>query len=125
MRISDWSSDVCSSDLLAGQQISTVDNSRTFAPNIACQKTATMLEVVVQPSGTGDLGRVSIARDTDLDGTVDATSNLPVPVSGICANGEIGRASCRERVCQYVSISGVAVSLKNTKNETKSTELAL
>src|SRR3546814_10404764 len=52
---------------LAGQQISTVDNSRTFAPNIACQKTATMLEVVVQPSGTGDLGRVSNARDTDLD----------------------------------------------------------
>src|SRR3546814_21192122 len=26
---------------------------------------------------------------------------------------EIGRASCRERVCQYVSISVVAVSLKN------------
>src|SRR3546814_17967958 len=32
----------------------------------------------------------------------------------------IGRASCRERVCQYVSISVVAVSLKKTtkqKNE--------
>src|SRR3546814_17162907 len=55
----------------------------------SCQKTATMLEVVGQPSGTGDLGRVSIARDTDLDGTVDATSNLPVPVSGICANGVV------------------------------------
>src|SRR3546814_15307459 len=27
---------------------------------------------------------------------------------------EIGRASCRERVCKYVSISVVAVSLKNT-----------
>src|SRR3546814_18119233 len=26
-------------------------------------------------------------------------------------HGEIGRASCRERVCQYVSISVVAVSL--------------
>src|SRR3546814_20952947 len=26
---------------------------------------------------------------------------------------EIGRASCRERGCQYVYISGVAVSLKN------------
>ncbi len=72
---------------LAGQQISTVDNSRTFAPNIACQKTATMLEVLVQPAGTGDLGKVTIARDTDLDGTVDSTANLPVPVSGICANG--------------------------------------
>src|SRR3546814_14276254 len=29
---------------------------------------------------------------------------------------EIGRASCRERVCQYVSISVVAVSLKKKKN---------
>src|SRR3546814_15950894 len=29
---------------------------------------------------------------------------------------EIGRASCRERVCQYVSISVVAVSLKNNRN---------
>jgi len=74
---------------LAGQQISTVDNSHTFTPNIACQKTATMLEVLVQPSGTGDLGRVTIARDTDLDGMVDTTSNLPVPVSGICANGVV------------------------------------
>src|SRR3546814_7623737 len=27
---------------------------------------------------------------------------------------QIGRASCRERVCQYVSISGVAVSLTET-----------
>src|SRR3546814_11293058 len=29
---------------------------------------------------------------------------------------QIGRASCRERVCQYVSISVVAVSLKKTKS---------
>ncbi|AHE53676.1 hypothetical protein [Sphingomonas sanxanigenens] len=74
---------------LSGQSISTVDNSRTFAPNIACSKTATMLEVLAQPSGTGDLGTVTIARDTDLDGTVDSTSNLPMPVSGICANGVV------------------------------------
>src|SRR3546814_7204414 len=91
---------------LAGQQISTVDNSRTFAPNIACQKTATMLEVVVQPSGTGDLGRVSIARDTDLDGTVDAISNLPVPVSGICANGGVS--------CQPGSWNGCRRSEEHT-----------
>src|SRR3546814_16611725 len=31
-------------------------------------------------------------------------------------NGEIGRASCRGRVCQYVYISVVAVSLKKTIN---------
>jgi len=74
---------------LAGQAISTIDNSQTFAPNIACQKTATMLEVLIQPSGTGDLSKVTISRDTNLDGTVDSTSSLPVSVSGICANGVI------------------------------------
>src|SRR3546814_20055556 len=36
------------------------------------------------------------------------------------ATAEIGRASCRERVCQYVSISVVAVSLKKKKNTNKS-----
>src|SRR3546814_14198211 len=30
----------------------------------------------------------------------------------------LGRASCRARVCQYVSISGVAVSLKKNKEKT-------
>src|SRR3546814_14603230 len=33
------------------------------------------------------------------------------------AMGKIGRASCRERVCQYVSISVVAVSLKKKTRE--------
>src|SRR3546814_17196824 len=36
---------------------------------------------------------------------------------GFC--GEIGRESCRERVCQYVLISGVAVSLKKKKKKKK------
>src|SRR3546814_19335401 len=34
---------------------------------------------------------------------------------------KIGRASCRERVCQYVSISGVAVSLKKNNTITRTT----
>src|SRR3546814_1868938 len=32
---------------------------------------------------------------------------------------KIGRASCRERVCQYVEISVVAVALKKKKKENK------
>src|SRR3546814_16411592 len=35
---------------------------------------------------------------------------------------EIGRASCRERGCQYVSLSVVAVSLKKKKTKKKSNE---
>jgi hypothetical protein len=74
---------------LAGQPISTIDGKRSFETSLACQKSATLLEVLVQPSATGDLGSVQVARDTDLDGTIDSRSNLPVPLSGLCANGVI------------------------------------
>ncbi|MFK4873828.1 hypothetical protein [Novosphingobium sp. ZW T3_23] len=74
---------------LAGQPVTTIDGSRSFTPSLACRKTASLLEVLVQPGSTGDLTAVSIARDTDLDGTIDSRRNLPVPVSGICANGVI------------------------------------
>src|SRR3546814_13805646 len=49
--------------------------------------------------------------------TPGLTYNNLVGYSLIYIRGETGRASCRERVCQYVSISVVAVSLK-TKNNT-------
>jgi hypothetical protein len=74
---------------ISGQPITTVDSSRTFTPDIACKKTATLLELLVQPSASGDLGAVRISRDTDLDGRFDTSATLPVPVSGICANGVI------------------------------------
>src|SRR3546814_6056792 len=60
MRISDWSSDVCSSDLRDA------DGERCAAP-----------PTVGEP-----------AEEPRPDGSHD--------------EGEIGRASCRERVCQYV-----------------------
>jgi hypothetical protein len=74
---------------LAGQPIATIDNSGTFNPDIACQKTATLLELLAQPSSTGDIATLKISRDKDLDGTVDQVLTSPVPVSGICANGVI------------------------------------
>lgn len=72
---------------LAGETISTIDSSRTFTTNLACQKSATMLELLVQPGTTGDITHMSISRDSDLDGSFDQNLTLPVPVSGICANG--------------------------------------
>ncbi|WP_313802633.1 hypothetical protein [Sphingobium sp.] len=74
---------------MAGQPIATVDNSKTFTPTINCQKTASLLEVLIQPSSTGDIGTVRISQDTDFDGSFDKSNTLPVPVSGICANGVI------------------------------------
>ncbi len=86
---------------LAGQPIATIDNSRTFTANLACQKTATLMEVLIQPSGSGDISSVRIARDTDLDGSIDSRTTLPVAVSGICANGVIACQPGTWTQCHY------------------------
>ncbi|MBL0914770.1 MAG: hypothetical protein IBJ13_04445 [Sphingopyxis sp.] len=74
---------------LSAAPIATVDGTRRFTPNLACQASASLLEILVQPGSGGDLAHVRIARDRDLDGSLDQVSTLPVPVSGICANGII------------------------------------
>lgn len=74
---------------MGGQSIATVDNSKSFTPKINCQKTSSLLEVLIQPSLTGDIGTIRVSQDTDFDGSFDRSSSLPVPVSGICANGVI------------------------------------
>src|SRR3546814_18259044 len=116
MRISDWSSDVCSSDLR-------IDVARAdYYPNISLSAL-----VGFQSLGLGNLfdagskygnggaaislpvfdggrieGRPRGAR-ADSDAAV-ATSDTPL----IAAPREIGSVSCREGVCQYVEISVVA-----------------
>src|SRR3546814_13271169 len=44
----------------------------------------------------------------------------PGPVRLIPEDPPIGRASCRERVCQYVEVAVGAVSFKQKKNKTDS-----
>src|SRR3546814_16243210 len=93
MRISDWSSDVCSSDLLFTEGMH-VPAGETYA-------------AVEHPKGEFGIYMVS-------DGA-NKPYRMKIRAPGFAH--QIGRATCRERVCQYVSISVVAVSLKkkNTK----------
>src|SRR3546814_19926283 len=60
--------------------------------------------------------RLRHARDivvADLgDGRVRIAGRTGLVDGSVIAQAEIGRASCRERVCQYVEIPGGAVSLK-------------
>src|SRR3546814_1307446 len=76
MRISDWSSDVCSSDLLAIGVVGHVAR-REYA-------------------GDGGGGRARFGQQV----AVGIERQLALEQFG--RGGEIGRASCRERVCQYV-----------------------
>src|SRR3546814_6617069 len=72
MRISDWSSDVCSSDL--GQNRRGTQGARRV----------------------GSVPDVSGAPAASVHGAQRSVHG------GAAAGREIGRASCRERVCQYV-----------------------
>src|SRR3546814_13627788 len=91
MRISDWSSDVCSSDL--ADKVHPIDSP----------------DHVVFGGFDGDATAYSLmaAGTLDADGVQDLFYEAELAV-----NAQIGRASCRARVCQSVSISVVAVSLK-------------
>src|SRR3546814_2903788 len=83
MRISDWSSDVCSSDLLRpDQRRHASDNREELARAKAALAMAAKGSRVCVVSG-GDPGVFAMA-------------------AAVCEAIEIGRASCRERVCQYV-----------------------
>ena len=69
---------------LSGQPIATVDRSQSFTPSLACQKTSSLLEILIQPDGTGDINTVRIARDTDLDGSFDPESGRQIVDARLC-----------------------------------------
>src|SRR3546814_18768342 len=106
MRISDWSSDVCSSDLLPYETL----RART-SPTVTCAARLTCL--VSSPShfgrSAGRFGRQALGEQKSPRSHRDAGFLLVA--------GEIGRASCRGRVWKFVLISVVAVSLKKKEHK--------
>src|SRR3546814_12859813 len=53
--------------------------------------------------------RIVLAHQPVVDATTHAVRYHECLVRMVGSDGQTGRASCRERVCQYVYISGVAV----------------
>jgi len=108
---------------LGGQTISTVDGKTGFTASLSCQKTSTLLELLVQPGSSGDLTQVRISHDRDFDGNFDSQTLLPVPVSGICTNGVIACNPGTWEGCRYY---GWAVDSARTINlsQTQMTSLS-
>src|SRR3546814_12098027 len=108
MRISDWSSDVCSSDLLEirsseGEIITDEKRLKAIAADwdmldqamnaYGKDRPTSMSMVLSMPGGTTDAATIHDAVQAFARVEFEGQFRYMV---------EIGRASCRERVCQYV-----------------------
>src|SRR3546814_13404667 len=97
MRISDWSSDVCSSDLKVEKGTEGYDDKNRVAEYLT-----------PNPASPGNKGWVLLSAgqyNTNPNATQGAggASGVGAPAAQPGLFGrQIGRASCRERVCQYV-----------------------
>src|SRR3546814_16682307 len=99
MRISDWSSDVCSSDLTRADVVVT-RGQEAFEAGVETLVAANTIVI----DGVQELVQTNVGAGKELATLVQASVNK-AKVDGlkaVAANPKIGRASCRERVCQYV-----------------------
>src|SRR3546814_12933260 len=102
MRISDWSADVCSSDLPDDAPVLEVhpiplerDDFTATAGKLELQPDRQRDDVMLQPLG---FQMVKMAEQLAHVLVADEVGGLAVGEH----RNKIGRASCRERVCQYV-----------------------
>src|SRR3546814_11375453 len=97
MRISDWSSDVCSSDLWGEHRPACRGVPTSF---ISCQRhfSYERTERVENNGSQGDISTPEDPRCVSQGGPSPSKRGRRLP----CTLQQIGRASWRERLCQYV-----------------------
>src|SRR3546814_19662400 len=125
MRISDWSSDVCSSDLRLIAKMPTIaamaykySVGQPFVyPRNDLSYTANFLNMTFSVPAEEYVIDPVVVDAMDKIFTLHADHEQNASTSTV---RQIGRASCRERGCQYVEFRVVEVSLK--KNKTKKTK---
>src|SRR3546814_9981116 len=98
MRISDWSSDVCSSDLEIPSR--TISNGINRSPAGHATQDAPPRYAAIKQSISNAVRDGSLKPGDRVPSEAELVEKFDV--SRMTANRAIGRASCRERVCQYV-----------------------
>ena len=107
--------------LTSGTGFTTLDGGKSFNQRISCPASSHYLELFFGLGSGGDLTPVRVRQDTNFDGSYDRTYALPVPVSGVCANGIISCAPGSFNDCRsYLWRSGASGSISIQETELSS-----
>src|SRR3546814_11831217 len=101
MRISDWSSDVCSSDLILTALGGFAELARE-RPNDDPDLAASLDQVVLGAQRATLVVRRLLGPELPEAPFVRPAGGDATATVLVVDDADIGRASCRERVCQYV-----------------------
>src|SRR3546814_19466687 len=106
MRISDWSSDVCSSDLLRKDATYVKVNGKSIS-DVVLMPLDIALAFFQQLELTENEAKIAKRLLTEIGNRLQFLTDVGLSYLTLnrlsnTLSGEIGRASCRERVCQYV-----------------------
>src|SRR3546814_19439404 len=106
MRIGDWSSDVCSSDLRLLRRQTTQDRGRALGPGHAQES-----DKLVATHASPFLIVIPLTNSlAPIPQSATPAAGLILVLAPISSWPEIGRAEGQERVCQFVLVSGSAVT---------------
>src|SRR3546814_11205642 len=111
MRISDWSSDVCSSDLAGSRYCQLSSNHPTVKDCAAKMRSSAARPMAPQKIWRSPMPSIKAPlpyRQPSAAGRGNRAYN---------GGWQMGRAGCRVRVWQYVSIASVAGHLKNKESK--------
>src|SRR3546814_16186882 len=118
MRISDWSSDVCSSDLLmigelrqgpGGRDLAGIADDMRHALRLSNAWLDALVDLEAAEQGAVELDLQAVPLQPVF---VRLAEDFAPRFAALGLSFQIGRESCRDRVWPYVSISVGAVSLK-------------
>src|SRR3546814_14412210 len=102
MRISDWSSDVCSSDLvIIDRAVRRFLGKPEQRPRVD-RPADGVIHVALDEGDVAERAERAERLRTDREGQVETQFDSLQIRTGAIERGQIGSASCRERVCQYV-----------------------
>src|SRR3546814_19316417 len=120
MRISDWSSDVCSSDLTCPPSCC-VQRKKRGVNSVAMNVAASMPPMIPVAMECRALAPAPLLTARDSRPRMKAIDVSTIGRNRSLAASKIGRTSGRERVCQYVASEVFAVALhkKNDKKQHK------